>query len=79
MPVKRAVLFGSYAKRRHTIASDIDLLIVYAGRRRDDAYALVKRTLKICRLEPHVCAEEDYPRMETTVERMIRGGIPVEF
>ena len=79
LPVKRAVLFGSYAKRRHTIASDIDLLIVYAGKPRKDAYALVKRTLNIRRLEPHVYAEGEYLQVETTAKRMIRGGISVEF
>lgn len=79
LPVKRAVLFGSYAKRRHTIASDIDLLIVYAGKPREDAYALVKRTLNIRRLEPHVYAEEEYRQVEMTVERMIRDGISIEL
>lgn len=79
LAVKRAVLFGSYAKRRHTIASDIDLLIVYAGKPREDAYALVKRTLNIRRLEPHVYAEEEYRQVEITVERMIRDGISIEL
>ena len=79
LSVKRAVLFGSYAKRRHTIASDIDLLIVYAGKPREDAYALVKRTLNIRRLEPHVYAEEEYRQVEMTVERMIRDGISIEL
>ncbi|MFH1928657.1 MAG: nucleotidyltransferase domain-containing protein, partial [Chloroflexota bacterium] len=54
LPLKRVVLFGSYATGRQTVASDIDLLVVYAGQPREDAYALVKRTLNIRRLEPHV-------------------------
>jgi predicted nucleotidyltransferase len=77
LPLKRVVLFGSYAKGRHTVASDIDLLVIYAGKPREDAYALVKRTLNIHRLEPHVYAEEEYERVGITVERMARDGIPV--
>lgn len=75
LPLKRVVLFGSYAKGRQTVASDIDLLIVYTGRPRTDAYALVKRALNIRRLEPHVYAEEEYEQARTMVERMIRDGI----
>jgi predicted nucleotidyltransferase len=78
LPVKRAVVFGSYAKGRHTIASDIDLLIVYSGSSREDAYALVKRTLNIPRLEPHTYSEGEYRQAEKAVERMIKDGISVE-
>ncbi len=79
LPLKRVVLFGSYAQGKQTVASDIDLLIVYAGKPREDAYALVKRTLGVRRLEPHVYAEEEYERVKATLERMIEGGIPMEL
>ena len=79
LPLKRVVLFGSYATGRQTVASDIDLLVVYAGRPREDAYALVKRTLNIRRLEPHVYAETEYARVRTTVERMARDGISLQW
>jgi len=77
LPLKRVVLFGSYAKGRQTVASDIDLLVVYAGRPRADAYGLVKRALNIRRLEPHVYAEEEYEQVRMVVERMIRDGISI--
>jgi predicted nucleotidyltransferase len=77
LPVNRAVLFGSYATGRQTVASHIDLLVIYSGKPREDAYALVKRTLNIRRLEPHVYAEEEYNQVKSTVERMIRSGIRV--
>jgi predicted nucleotidyltransferase len=48
------VLFGSYARSRQTVASDIDVLVVYAGAVRGDAYGLVRRALDLWRLEPHV-------------------------
>ncbi|MGQ9494202.1 MAG: nucleotidyltransferase domain-containing protein [Anaerolineae bacterium] len=75
LPLQRVVLFGSYATGRYTVASDIDLLVVYAGAPREDAYALVKRILNIRRLEPHVYAEQEYKEVKPIVERMIRNGI----
>jgi len=77
LPLKRVALFGSYAKGKQTVASDIDLLVTYAGKPRADAYALVKRALNIRRLEPHVYAEEEYEQAKMTVERMIRDGISI--
>jgi predicted nucleotidyltransferase len=77
LPLKRVVLFGSYATGKQTAASDIDLLVIYSGKSREDAYALVRRTLAIRRLEPHVYTEEEYDQVKATIERMIRNGIPV--
>ena len=77
LPLTRVILFGSYAKGRQTIASDIDLLVVYAGAARDDAYALVRRTLGIRRLEPHVYTEQEYAAVQETLERMVQEGITI--
>jgi len=77
LPVTRAVLFGSYARKRHTIASDIDLLVIYAGPKREDAYALVRRTLDLPRLEPHLYTEGEYGLLRNTIDRMAAGGIPL--
>jgi len=77
LPLKRVVLFGSYARGQQTIASDIDLLVIYAGESREEAYALVKRTLNIPGLEPHLYTEQEYEQVKMTVERMIRDGFPV--
>jgi len=41
LPVRRVVLFGSYASGRSTVASDVDLLVVYDDPPRADAYALL--------------------------------------
>ncbi|MDH7486888.1 MAG: nucleotidyltransferase domain-containing protein [Anaerolineae bacterium] len=75
LPLRRVALFGSYARGRHTVASDIDLLVVYGGEPRDDAYALVKRILNIRRLEPHVYTEDEYAQVKTTLERMLKDGV----
>jgi len=77
LPLVHVVLFGSYARGRQTVASDIDLLVVYAGAVRDDVYALVRRTLDIRRLEPHVYAEEEYAQVSETLEHMVQDGITV--
>ena len=75
LPLARVVLFGSWAKGRHTVASDIDLLIVYRGEARANAYALVRRALDVPGLEPHLYTEAEYQAVAGTVDRMIEGGV----
>lgn len=71
----RVVLFGSWATGRHTAASDIDLLVVYGGSPRAGAYGLVRRTLDVRGLEPHVYAESECGNVESVIARMVRDGI----
>lgn len=73
--LKRVVLFGSYAKGNHTVASDIDLLVVYKGSAREDAYGLCKKILDLPGLEPHVYSEGEYEETKQTLERMVEGGV----
>ncbi len=75
LPLVRVVLFGSYARGTHTVASDVDLLVVYRGRPRPNAYGTVKRTLAVPRLEPHLYTETEYAVARATVDRMTRDGI----
>jgi len=75
LPLTRVVLFGSYARGRHTAASDVDLLVVYADPPRADAYAVVRKALGLPRLEPHVYSEAEYRAVQATVDRMTRGGV----
>ncbi len=75
LPLARVVLFGSYAKGRSTAASDIDLLIVYRGERREDAYVLVRKILNVPHLEPHVYTLDEFEDARTTIERMVRDGV----
>ncbi len=75
LPLVRVVLFGSYASGRFTPASDVDLLVVYRGAPRPDAYALVRKTLAVAGLEAHVYAEDEARALAPTLERMTRGGI----
>ena len=75
LPLLLVVLFGSYARGNYTVASDVDLLVVYKGEENKAAYATVKRTLDIPNLEPHVYAEKEYENMRETIKSMIRDGI----
>ncbi|MGH7324203.1 MAG: nucleotidyltransferase domain-containing protein [Candidatus Rokuibacteriota bacterium] len=75
LPLVRVVLFGSCARGTHTVASDVDLLVVYRGQPRPDAYGVVKRALGVPRLEPHLYTEAEYTAARVTVDRMTRDGI----
>ncbi len=77
LPVVRAILFGSYARGNYTVGSDVDLLIVYRGEERGEAYALTKEVLDIPRLEPHLYTEKDYKEMKETIGRMVNGGVVI--
>ncbi|KAF2959889.1 nucleotidyltransferase domain-containing protein [Thermotoga sp. 38H-to] len=77
LPVKLVVLFGSYAKGNFTAFSDIDLLVVYDDPIKEDAYKIVKRTIKLRGLEPHVYSLSEYKQIEKTVEKMIENGVVV--
>jgi predicted nucleotidyltransferase len=71
------VLFASHAKRKITAFSDIDLLVVYDDPIREDAYKIVKKTIKLRGLEPHVYSLSEYKQMEKTISKMIEGGVVV--
>jgi hypothetical protein len=53
----------------------VDLLIVYKGEERTDAYAIVKKSLDIPRLEPHLYSEDEFKKMESIINKMSDGGI----
>ena len=75
LPISLVVLFGSYAQGNHTVASDVDLLVVYKGEKREDAFGTVKKTLDVPLLEPHVYTEDEYERMRGVIGRMVRNGV----
>jgi len=75
LPLKRVVLFGSWARGKATAFSDIDLLVIYADPPREDAYMLVRRVLSLRGLEPHVYAEQQAEQVKETLTRMTEDGI----
>ena len=77
LPVRRVVLFGSHATGRATVASDVDLLVVYEGLPREDAFATVKKTIPVRGLEPHVYTTKEAEAQEDLLTRMTQEGIVV--
>ncbi len=75
LPLTLVVLFGSYARGNYTVASDVDVLVVYKGEEKQEAYSTVKRTLDIPHLEPHVYSEREYKEAEDTIKNMIKDGV----
>lgn len=75
LPVILIALFGSYASGNYTAASDIDLLVVYRGEQNDKAFQIVKSTLGIPGVEPHVYTESQARKMSATIQKMIQNGI----
>lgn len=75
LPLRRAVLFGSWASGRATAFSDVDVLVVYADPPRSDAYAKVTAALPVRGLEAHVYAQAEANGVATVIERMVRDGV----
>ena len=53
LPLKKVMLFGSWSTGRETAFSDIDLLVIYEGQGRQEAYKIVWRYLNLRGLEAH--------------------------
>jgi len=75
LPLVRVVLFGSYARGNYTVGSDIDLLVIYAGPERPNAYALVKRIVDLPGLEPHLYTQAEYEQSREMLDTMIKDGV----
>ena len=75
LPLAYVVLFGSYARGNYTVASDVDLLVVYKGKERRDAFAIVKKNMDIPMLQPHIYTEDGYEGLNGVIVRMIAGGM----
>lgn len=75
LPLKKAMLFGSWSTGRKTAFSDIDLLVIYEGQLRNDAYQTVWRCLNLRGLELHVYSEDEAEKMGHTLESMTKDGI----
>jgi predicted nucleotidyltransferase len=75
LPLKKAMLFGSWSTGRETAFSDIDLLVIYEGQVRDDAYKMVWRCLNLRGLELHVYSEDEAEKLLPTLESMTKDGI----
>ena len=63
LPIKLAILFGSYAVGRHTAASDIDLFVVVKGVDKNESYHKIYDGLNLKNLQLHLYTLEEYDKM----------------
>jgi len=78
LPLELVSLFGSYARGNYTVASDIDLLVVYrGGKRRKDAYVAVRSAFDLPNLEPHVYCAEEYEQMKDVLSGMLKDSVAI--
>lgn len=75
VPLKRAVLLGSWANGRATAFSDIDVLVVYSDPPREDVYRLLWHHLDLRGLELHVYSEQEAKERKRTLQRMTQDGV----
>ena len=75
LPLRRVTLFGSWAAGRATVASDVDLLVIYEGLEREDASRIVRQAVPLRQLEVHLYTVEQAEGVQATLERMTRGAI----
>ncbi|MFN3284850.1 MAG: nucleotidyltransferase family protein [bacterium] len=73
LPLRRVVLFGSYARGDFTAASDVDVLVVYADPPREDAFSAVYKAAGLRNLQLHVFAE----KVEARWRRQLAEGVVV--
>jgi hypothetical protein len=64
LPLRLLILFGSYAKNQYTVASDIDLLIVYDGPKRKEAYGLAWDIINLPQLQLHIYTTSEYEELK---------------
>jgi len=77
LPLISVTLFGSYAKGNYTAFSDIDLMIIYKGDQKENAYAVAKKTLSIPSLEIHIYSENEYNELRNIIDKMTKDGIVI--
>jgi len=58
--VSRIILDGSYAEGRYTAGSDIDVIVIYEGEERPDAYKIVMEEVGLPRLEPKTYTADQF-------------------
>lgn len=81
LPIVQLILFGSYAQGRYTAGSDIDVVVVYKGGERDDAYKVVMDEAGLPNLEPRIYTDEQFAAVLASSPRfaevLAREGIVI--
>ncbi|MEM3714472.1 MAG: nucleotidyltransferase domain-containing protein [Nitrososphaeria archaeon] len=79
--IEKVILFGSYAKKCYTVASDIDLLIVYDETKSNEnkIYKTIRKKIKLPRIELHIINKTDYSigKKSKWIETIEKEGITI--
>ena len=75
VPLLEAWLFGSWARGRASVGSDVDLLLLYQGPRREDLHRLARKAFPGLPLGLRAYAEEEAARLEAVLARMREGAL----
>ncbi|MGQ9514067.1 MAG: nucleotidyltransferase domain-containing protein [Thermoproteota archaeon] len=79
--LERVILFGSYAKNKYTVGSDIDIFIVFDESKiaEDKIYKNLMKVIKLPRVELHILSKKDYELMKSSkwVETIMVEGIKI--
>ena len=71
LPIKTIVLFGSYATRRYTAASDVDVLAVVYGQYKG-LYQKIHEGLGISNLQLHLYTVDEYGKLKKNSPSFVR-------
>lgn len=81
LSLKKVILFGSYAKKRYKVGSDIDLLVVFddSNCTKDEVYRTLRKNIKLPRLELHILSIEEYAMVENSkwIKTISEEGIKI--
>lgn len=59
--LEKVILFGSYARKNYTVASDIDILVIFDDEKssEDKVYKCLMRSIQLPRVELHLIPKRD--------------------
>jgi predicted nucleotidyltransferase len=77
LPLRRLVLFGSQASGRAAVGSDVDVLVIYDDPPRDDAFAIVKKTIALRGVEPHLFTTSQAQERRDLIRRMTEDSVVI--
>lgn len=77
----KVVLFGSYARNEYTIASDIDILVIYDESKSDEdrVYKTLMKNIKLPRVELHILSKKEYEKKKGSkwIKKIKEEGIDI--
>jgi len=70
LPVEKIILFGSYAKGNYTVASDIDLLVIYSDPKNERDYSICWEIIDLPMLELHIYTKSEYEKLKLSGSKL---------